>query len=422
MRRAFLMRFFVGVLALALGAWGGAAWWRRGDRRPLRAGVSFRLGGLSDGASSERPRATLVRLDRWGDAGLRVAAVAWKRPSVSQVALEVETRCRAVVARPKWLVEGSPWAAVFEVSTKCPPVSWRLVDPQSGRTWAQARAGREGILASGRVWDVRREWSRAMEWLYSAWVARLFAEPRRTWRFLGVVVEDPHRNFLHGVLGLSEDRGPQSPRGVRLLGDCADVPYQLRAYFAWKLGLPFRFRECDRGTPRRGPVCQRAWDNLDFPGRGRDEVRRFQDFVQRGIAWRVHSATVRTLPEDLDADVYPIRIARDTLLPGTIYVDPSGHVLVIVGVDQGEIVAVDGHPDLTVTVQRFPRSRAFRFYPNLQTGGFKAFRPLRLVGGRVLVAPNSELRHSFSLEQYALGGGRVFESLVMARLGLRPAT
>jgi hypothetical protein len=35
--------------------------------------------------------------------------------------------------------------------------------------------------------------------------------------------------------------------------DCADNPFFLRAYFAWKLGLPFGFHVCDRGSLRNNP-------------------------------------------------------------------------------------------------------------------------------------------------------------------------
>ena len=37
--------------------------------------------------------------------------------------------------------------------------------------------------------------------------------------------------------------------------DCADLPYFLRAYFAFKLGLPFGFSKCTRGGGGRAPTC-----------------------------------------------------------------------------------------------------------------------------------------------------------------------
>ena len=50
------------------------------------------------------------------------------------------------------------------------------------------------------VWPVTREWNRATDALYSAWIARLLddpldAEPR--WRPLDAVTRDPARNVLH---------------------------------------------------------------------------------------------------------------------------------------------------------------------------------------------------------------------------------
>src|SRR5215813_11740504 len=31
------------------------------------------------------------------------------------------------------------------------------------------------------------------------------------------------------------------PKGLRFKSDCADLPYYLRAYYAWKRGLPFAY-------------------------------------------------------------------------------------------------------------------------------------------------------------------------------------
>ena len=40
--------------------------------------------------------------------------------------------------------------------------------------------------------------------------------------------------------------------------DCADLPYFLRAYFAFKMGLPFGYSKCSRGGGGKPPQCF-AW-------------------------------------------------------------------------------------------------------------------------------------------------------------------
>ena len=39
--------------------------------------------------------------------------------------------------------------------------------------------------------------------------------------------------------------------------DCADLPYFLRAYFAFKMGLPFGFSKCTRGGGGTRAVLRR---------------------------------------------------------------------------------------------------------------------------------------------------------------------
>jgi len=80
-------------------------------------------------------------------------------------------------------------------------------------------------IATG-AWPVERAWSREMENLYSAWVARLFlidAGAKAGWRPLHQVLRDPKRNLLWGYLGLGEDN-VQSKTKVYLTPDCADAP------------------------------------------------------------------------------------------------------------------------------------------------------------------------------------------------------
>jgi len=97
-------------------------------------------------------------------------------------------------------------------------------------------------------------WSRAEESLYAAWIEALFAEAdeRSSWKALHDVMRDPARNILYNHLGLGEDEASGS-NALVMTPDCADNPYFLRAYFAWKLGLPFGFHETSWGNLETAP-------------------------------------------------------------------------------------------------------------------------------------------------------------------------
>jgi hypothetical protein len=263
--------------------------------------------------------------------------------------------------------------------------------------------------ASG-VWRIRRGWHDGWERAFSAWIAHLFqplpGQPAG-WRPLHRVLRLPKRNLLHNRLGHAED-DYRSRVKVHAWADCGDTPYQLRAYFAWKFSLPFRYRRCSRGGSLRGPRCPDHRDNLTAEfDRIRHPVRRFNAFLRQGLAWWVHSGTMRTLPEDEGSDFYPIKLDRRSIRPGTVFVDVSGHALMVTQWDHRGLYAIDGHPDMSVTRRRFSEKH-FRYFRGTRTGGFKAFRPLRLDQGRVVPVPNRGLRPFFSVEQYRFARRRDF--------------
>ena len=114
---------------------------------------------------------------------------------------------------------------------------------------SNAAQGARRARPAGAVWPVEQAWSAETETLYSAWVAHLFDDPldaEPSWKGIGAVLRDPQRNLLVDHLGLGEDSGGK----IALTPDCADLPFFLRAYFAWKLGLPFGYSTRSRGTSR----------------------------------------------------------------------------------------------------------------------------------------------------------------------------
>jgi hypothetical protein len=298
----------------------------------------------------------------------------------------------------------------------------------------------------GSLWPLRNTWNRSTENLYSAWIEKLFDDPLEaapSWKALHEVLRDRSRNFLFNHLGLGEDQ-----MGLIIRPDCADLPYFLRAYFAFKMGLPFGYAKCSRGGGGEGPKCH-AWWNIQKeepapvpveqniasrtlmgmlpppapypistapPKRPPGLAASFGHYVGTTVADGVHSGSARTALSDENTDYYPVPLSQDTLRPGTIYADPYGHVLVIarrVAQSEGEagvILAVDGQPDGTVARKRFWRGNfLFAQDPALGGPGFKRFRPIvRDKNGVLRRLSNAEIAKDpqygdFSLDQAKLG-------------------
>lgn len=265
------------------------------------------------------------------------------------------------------------------------------------------------------AWVVTRSWNRNLENLYSAWVERLFdAPPDDALGFpsLAPAIRDRARNFLWGHLGLREDDA-KNRAAPRAEPDCADLPYYLRATFAWKMGLPFGMRDCNRGNSDHPPTCG-PLITQDTPSDGKDDLDRFRRFL-RTLANKAHSGSARTALDDEETDFYPVKLTREALRPGAIYADPYGHILMISRwVDQdgdkgGRLFAVDGQPDNSVGRKRFWEG-TFLFASDVKSAGpgFKAFRPLeKSSDGTWTVLPNKALENDrryalFSREQATL--------------------
>ena len=237
--------------------------------------------------------------------------------------------------------------------------------------------------AAGSVWPVRNAWDRGMENLFSAWVEKLFDAPldaAPSWPALHEVLRDKSRNVLFNHLGLGEDE-----MKIVLRPDCADLPYFLRSYFAFKMGLPFGYSKCSRGGGGNPPACF-GWASIQNAeaGKGGNLAASFGNYM-RVVADGVHSGTGRTRASDDNTDYYPVSLTQDTLRPGTIYADPYGHILMLVKrVPQtsdgaGVFLAVDGQPDGTVARKRFWRGNfLYAQDPALGSPGFKRFRPIML--------------------------------------------
>jgi hypothetical protein len=187
--------------------------------------------------------------------------------------------------------------------------------------------------------------------------------------------------------------------------------YFLRAYFAYKMGLPFGYGKCSRGKP---PRCFGWYTNLNPDTSRPGQTASFGEYL-RVVADAVQSGAVRVLANDDNTDFYTVPLTQETLRPGTVYADPYGHVMMLVrrvpesGGAAGVFLSVDGEPDGTVARKRFWRGNfLFAHEPALGSPGFKRFRPIvREANGGLRRLTNAEIAKDpnygdFSLEQSQL--------------------
>lgn len=229
------------------------------------------------------------------------------------------------------------------------------------------------------------------------------------------------------------------PQGFIMYSDCADLPYMLRTYFAYKNQLPFSVvsrtemsQQPYASLPREIDLASKNQDNSPYGNvimaRGNSDVAstpgREPNFIEywSRVMDSVWTATFRVgplTPGYDKADVYPVKMSRETIRPGTL-VHTTGHLYVVFDVDStGQIHVVDAHPDGSITGKKVITSSTLdRSRPD-QGLGFYRFRPLRLIGahviqgayygGSIVPASDNELYQKglFSLEQWFGPGSNV---------------
>lgn len=308
-------------------------------------------------------------------------------------------KSRSGVGLPFWKIEEftADAAGEYQVEMDAEKLSFKVTDKPSQP-------------ATQSVWKATQSWDNKTESLYSAWVNALFcnADERSSWKSLNEVTEMKDWNFLYNHLSLDEDN-PSGKNKVVMQPDCADNPFYLRAYFAWKLGLPFGFHESDRGALGRAPGVGRWITNETAISRS-NPTQKFNAYL-RMVANGVHSGTARAAMNNENADYYPVELNRGSLRPGVVFADPYGHTLILVNQlpqtsDQpGVLLSVDAQPDKTIAIKRFWKGN-FLFTTSEVIGepGFKAFRPILVNNGNYKLLKSGELTEDsgyipFSLQQ-----------------------
>jgi len=407
--------------------------------------VGARAQGLSGGCEDGAELAVLsTPLAPWKGAPLRVVFAA-EKPLDGELSLIAPDG--SVAAKSRERHGGPPYFWFAEVASPAAG-TWRAQLARARAPGECSTITREIAVRDdepprpratpGSVWPLRNSWNRATENLYSAWIEKLFDAPldaTPSWPALHEVLRDRSRNFLFNYLGLGEDE-----MRMVIRPDCADLPYFLRAYFAFKMGLPFGYSKCSRGGGGQPPRCVAWSSNLTSSSpsseRQPDAAQSSEGSAtpasglaakQPGLAASfgqylrvvgdaVHSGSARTPLTDDNNDHYPVPLTQETLRPGTVYADPYGHVLVLARrVPQtagaaGVFLAVDAQPDGTVARKRFWRGNfLFAQDPALGGPGFKRFRSIvRDKNGALRRLTNNEIAKNpdygdFSLEQSRLG-------------------
>jgi hypothetical protein len=299
---------------------------------------------------------------------------------------------------------------VIDFALTCDSIAIMLKRTRIGAVWAFV-AGLFSILASGGpvhaqtqpnpAYMVRSDhWSATDERDYEAFITAIGESDCAS---LNACLHSPANPFV-----------ASDPRSRKFEADCADLPYVLRFYFAWKRGLPFSYaREMTArdgsGDARYARSGNRVTARSDVLS-GSKALEVIAD-----IRTAVSTATYRLHPNLDDSDLYAPAIAPGSIRPGTVIYDPAGHVAIVYKVDgDGRVHAFDAHTDFSLTQMTYD-VRFARMRPALGAG-FKNWRPVRLAGGaraadgtlrggHIAITPNRDIA-DFSLEQFYGTGPR----------------
>lgn len=251
-------------------------------------------------------------------------------------------------------------------------------------------------------WRITKErWSETDEKAWQDFVAALGAAD--CWTF-DECIKSPANPYRH-----------TDPK-TRFYVDCADMPYVMRAYFAWKNGLPFAWQSGMQAAD--GPGGDLRYSSYGNVVVARDSVPRTASGVNaipilHNLVNVVSTAMFRRHSMDDDpvmfTDTYSPRLDRDAIVPGTIAYDVNGHASLVWRVESGgRILIFSSHPDHSLSRSHLGKE-FLRTSPELGSI-FQKFRPIEvvgakraangaLVGGNIVAASNADIP-DFSLEQY----------------------
>ena len=229
-----------------------------------------------------------------------------------------------------------------------------------------------GLLAGNHpaeagAWKLTRNvWSEDDEKAYSNFVAAL---GKSKYSNLNKFIKDPKTNPLYG----------EEDKKFNLSSDCADLPYLIRAYVAYKLRLPFSYTSAIAG---RGGDQRYSRGNRPTSFKDQDYFSSPQQLFYQVVL--INSGYYRTGAEIEDSDFYPVKVNKKAIIPGTIYYDPDGHVAIVSEVNEdGRVRVIDAHPDRTISKPWF--GAKFTRGSKENGGGFKRWRPIRYTSDNKII-------------------------------------
>lgn len=221
--------------------------------------------------------------------------------------------------------------------------------------------------------------------------------------------------------------------------DCADLPYFLRAYYAYKKNLPFTFVSAytpvplspnqlkNRETTRQQLTAagkldvlekeEKRWADTRYTTNGNAPtsvsniphsggyVRDFRQ-VKDVISDAISTGTYRMI----NGDFYSPKINSTEIRPGTAVYGTGGHAAMVYDIkSNGEILFIDAHPGNSITHVGWLEDE-FHFGDKKYGGMFKNFRPIRvdnpvrdangvITKGKMYRYTDEEIA-GFSLDQY----------------------
>lgn len=274
--------------------------------------------------------------------------------------------------------------------------------PSSANAQGIAEAAEAPGSAATTAWRVlRTAWTEQDERAFEEFIVRIGESDCRT---VHECLTSAKSNPLYRA---------SNPLGMHFNADCADLPYLLRAYFAWKNGLPFAYSASvtpagrDSSDIRFNDVGVRISSRRDLTGPVIDARREIPQML--GLVTSAHFRYAPDYSGQLLPDHYPVKITRESIKPGTILYDPYGHLAVVYKVTaQGRVHFIDAHPGNALTRGVYGKAHK-RYIPEVG-GGFKRWRPQKLAGatqladgsyqgGSIILAADKDLG-DWSAEQF----------------------
>lgn len=235
-------------------------------------------------------------------------------------------------------------------------------------------------MVEAAAWKLSRNlWSEEDEKVYSKFVEAICDSKYSN---LNRFIKDPKANPLYG----------EEDKKFNLSPDCADLPYVLRAYVAYKLRLPFSYTASISG---KGGDQRYSKGNKPTSFKDQDYFSSPQNLFSQVTL--INSGYFRMAADSQDSDHYPVKISKKSIVPGTVYYDPDGHVAVVAKVtEDGRVRVIDAHPDRTISKPWF--GAKFTRGSKTNGGGFKKWRPISYTSGGNTVRTRNHNISDYSAE------------------------